>query len=135
MQHLQPSLRNDGEAASATELRAPPAVADPNPDVLSGDGVGSVRFSDMTVDSDIQTPALQTATMAWPVHEAAGQVEVPSIPRSTTRGWNPRPGPQNEGYRSNERAQHPEGGKRFQYEQGEQYLQYQQHPQDGQGRQ
>lgn len=92
MQDLQPSLCDNGEAPSVTEITAPPPIADPNLDVPIGDAVGSFRFSEMTVDLDIQTPALQTATMAWPVHEAAGQVEVPSIPRSTTRGRKSRPG-------------------------------------------
>lgn len=48
----------------------------------------TVRLSAMTDFSNMKTPALQTAQMAWHVHEMPGKVNVPSPQRSMTRGKN-----------------------------------------------
>lgn len=118
-QRLQGNVTDEGEATSLPELLAPPHVANPKARQLTSKDAGSVRLSAMTVDSNAKSPALETATMAWHVHQGPGQVDVSPLPRSTSRG-------QKEGNQS-----HDENDQ-DQYHQGEQYAQQNEYSQEGQ---
>jgi hypothetical protein len=110
-QRVRQSISDAGEATSSTKLLAPPPVADPNARKFAINEDGSVRLSGLTVDTNMKTPALETATMAWHVPQGPGQVEVPPMPQSTGRGQNQGLGLQNQNYG------HSGQGQSFQEEQ------------------
>ena len=107
-QRLQQPMSDDGEAALPTELLAPAAVANPKGRQLTSKDIGSVRSSAITLETNAKTPALETATVAWQVHRGAGQVDVPPIPRSMSRGQNEEPELQNLTPKYNEQAEYPQ---------------------------
>lgn len=119
-QRLQQPLPNDGEAALPTDLLAPAAVAHPNGHQMTSKDTGSVRSSAITLETNAKTPALETATVAWHIHRGAGQVDVPPIPRSTSRRQKEEPELQNLNAKYNEEAVYPQ---EEQYAQQDEYAQ------------
>ncbi len=119
-QRLQQAVPENSERIPQQELLAPPPVANPNARKATDNGVGSVRLTGMTAYSNIDTPALQTATMAWQVQRGPGQVEVPPMPRSAAEDQNQGLGLQDENDDYNEQNQ---------YSREEQYAQQDEYPQ------
>jgi hypothetical protein len=104
-QRVRQSVSDAGEATSPTNLLAPPPVADPNARKFTINEDGSIRLSGLTVDTNMKTPALETATMAWHIPQGPGRVEVPPMPRSISRGQNQGLGLQNQNYGYNGQSQ------------------------------
>ena len=132
-QRLRQTVPNDDNATSPVELQAPSSVANPKVRQTISRDAGSVRLSAMTSDSNVKTPALETATLAWHVHQGPEQVEVPSLPRSESCGLNQGLGLQNQWYAHSEHgpysqeAQHPDEKDCLQQGEGysqERYLQH-----------
>lgn len=120
-QKMQQAVHEDDKATTQPKLRAPAPVANPNARKPTTNDTDSVRLSDMTVDSNAKTPALQTATMAWHVHQGPGEVGVPPMPRSATReGQNQGPGLQDQTY-SNYSEQNHYSHQEEQYPQQDEY--------------
>jgi hypothetical protein len=76
-QRLQGHALDENEETSSPDVQAPPAVANSMARQLTVQDADSVRLSAMSVDSNAKLPALETAAMAWHVHQGAGQVEIP----------------------------------------------------------
>jgi hypothetical protein len=105
-QRLQGQIPEEREASSSPHLQAPPAVANAMSRPLTVQDAGSVRLSAMSADSNAKLPTLETAAMAWHVHQGPGQVEIPPWPRSGSRGTKEEVDLQSRGYVHNDAAQY-----------------------------
>jgi hypothetical protein len=113
-QRLQGQIPEEREASFSPDLQAPPVVANSMCRQLTVQDAGSVRLSAMSVDSNAKLPTLETAAMAWHVHQGPGQVEIPPWPRSGSQDIKEENSLQSQGYADNDAAH---------YYQEEQYVQ------------
>jgi hypothetical protein len=156
----QNSAHDMGPTHPTDLLALPPPVANPNGRNAANYDEQSFRLSAVTFDSNVKTPALQTATMAWHVHQGPGQVRVPPMPRSATLSQNPglglqvqtsdddgdqnqhveqevevhsQPNDYSQQTENSQQAEYPEQGEHSQegdYPQQAEYLQQEQYSQD-----
>jgi hypothetical protein len=81
----QQSLAGDEEPAAALGLQVPAPVANPQARSITGHDERTIRTSAITDISNMKTPALHTATVAWHVQQNPEQVEVSTMSRSASR--------------------------------------------------